>query len=62
MADEHTTKMAANEQRVCGLKRKTFFISFVIALVIIAAAIGGGVGGGISARNRQASNQAPSSR
>ncbi|RFU75368.1 fungal specific transcription factor domain-containing [Trichoderma arundinaceum] len=37
--------------RICGLRRKTFWILLIIAIVVVAAAVGGGVGGGLSAKN-----------
>lgn len=44
-----------DESRICGFKRKTFFLALIAALVIIAVAIGGGVGGGLAARSREGS-------
>lgn len=37
-----------DERRICGLRRKVFFIAFLVLLVVISIAIGGGVGGGLA--------------
>lgn len=44
------------EERVCGLRKRIFWIVLVVAVVVVLAAIGGGVGGGISARNAGAAD------
>ena len=36
--------------KVCGMRKRTFWIVLVAAIVIVVAAIGGGVGGGLSAK------------
>jgi len=39
----------AKERRICGLRRKWFFIVLgVILVIVIAAAVGGGVGGAVA--------------
>ncbi|KAL7945628.1 hypothetical protein V8C42DRAFT_323699 [Trichoderma barbatum] len=38
------------ENRIFGLRRKTFLILVVVLVVVLAAAIGGGVGGGLAAK------------
>lgn len=48
------------EGRICGLRRRIFWIVLVVAIVIVLAAIGGGVGGGISARNSRAADSGES--
>ncbi|KAH7063586.1 hypothetical protein B0J12DRAFT_643264 [Macrophomina phaseolina] len=46
----------ARQSRICGLRRRTFWIVLAIAIfVIIGAAVGGGVGGALS--NRGSSSQ-----
>lgn len=44
------------EKRVCGMRKRVFWIVVVVAVVVVLAAIGGGVGGGISARNARAAD------
>lgn len=40
---------AKKEGRICGLRRKWFFIALgVILVIVIAAAVGGGVGGAVA--------------
>ncbi|PKS09154.1 hypothetical protein jhhlp_003768 [Lomentospora prolificans] len=39
-------------RRICGLKRKIFFIILALILVVIAVAVGGGVGGAAAAKNK----------
>jgi hypothetical protein len=41
------------ERRICGFRRKPFFIICALAFVTVAAAVGGGVGGGITAARSQ---------
>src|SRR5205823_4298474 len=42
--------------RICGLRRQTFWIiSGIAAITVIAAAVGGGVGGSVSAHKKQSS-------
>lgn len=49
------------EAKVCGMRKRTFWIVLVGAIVVVLAAIGGGVGGGLSARNSgSSSSDAPS--
>lgn len=45
----------AKGAKVCGLKRRTFWIVLGVAIVVVLAAIGGGVGGGLSSRNSSSS-------
>jgi hypothetical protein len=41
-------------RRICGLKRRTFWIIIVVlTLVVIAAAVGGGIGGAQAAARKQ---------
>ncbi|SPO04636.1 uncharacterized protein DNG_07321 [Cephalotrichum gorgonifer] len=42
---------APAEERICGLKKRMFWIIVVVAVIVIAAALGGGIGGGLAARN-----------
>lgn len=51
-----------DERRICGLRRKIFFIVLIVALVVIAVAIGGGVGGGVSAARSRKNSDSGSSR
>lgn len=39
------------EQRICGLRKTTFFLALALLLVILAAGIGGGVGGTMAVNN-----------
>lgn len=42
---------AQKEARVCGMRRKWFFIALgVVLVIVIAAAVGGGVGGAVASR------------
>jgi len=51
------------QHRICGLRRRAFYIILALTLVIIAVAVGGGVGGGLaSARSREGSDAAESSK
>lgn len=43
------------ERKICGLKRRMFFIVLVVVLVIIAIAVGGGVGGAMSSKSKSKS-------
>lgn len=45
------------EARVCGMRKKTFWIVLVVAIVVVVAAIAGGVGGGLSARDKKSSDK-----
>lgn len=47
------SESSASEQRLCGLRPATFFLSLALLIVILAAAIGGGVGGSMAAHNKQ---------
>lgn len=38
-------------RRICGLKRRIFWIILAAAIVVIIVAIGGGVGGAMASRN-----------
>jgi len=50
----------SRESRICGLKRKTFWIVLVVVLlVVIGAAVGGGVGGSLSSKNSSNNDPAP---
>lgn len=40
------------ERRICGVKRKLFWILLVTAVVIVVAAIGGGVGGALASKSK----------
>ncbi|PKS12466.1 hypothetical protein jhhlp_000672 [Lomentospora prolificans] len=42
-------------KKICGVKKRTFWILILLVVVIFAAAIGGGVGGGLASRNSKAS-------
>jgi hypothetical protein len=48
-----------HNSRICGFKRKTFFIVIIAALVVIAIGVGGGVGGGLAAANSRQSSDSP---
>jgi hypothetical protein len=39
--------------RICGLKRRTFWIVLVVAIVVVAGAVGGGVGGALAGRSKR---------
>ena len=43
------------EQRICGLKKRVFWILLVIAMIVVAAGVGGGVGGGIATARSKSS-------
>lgn len=45
--EEVVTDPRANERRICGMRRKAFWILFsvILAIIVIAAVIGGAVGG-----------------
>lgn len=44
------------ERRICGVKRRTFWILMAVAIVaIVAAAVGGGVGSMVAARKAEES-------
>lgn len=32
-------------KKICGLKRRTFYLALVLAIFVVAASVGGGVGG-----------------
>ena len=51
---------APDERRICGIRRKIFFIALLVAFIILAVAIGGGVGGGLAAQNRSQQPQTTS--
>lgn len=40
-----------DERRICGLRRKMFFLFLGALIIIVAASVGGGVGGGLAAAN-----------
>lgn len=46
---EINSQKAVAEPRICGFRRKPFFLVLAVALIVVAAAVGGGVGGGIAA-------------
>ena len=43
--------------RICGLRRKIFFIVLAVVLVLVAGAVAGGVAGGLSAKNGSSSSE-----
>jgi hypothetical protein len=45
-ADRHVA-VPLEEQRICGLRRKPFWIILVIAIVLVKGAVVGGVVGGV---------------
>jgi hypothetical protein len=47
----------AAPQKICGLRKKTFWILLGVALVVIAAAVGGGVGGALASRSSSESSK-----
>jgi hypothetical protein len=49
------------ERKICGLKRRMFFIILVMILVIIAIAVGGGVGGAMASKSKSKSKSAADS-
>lgn len=57
---EQAAEAGKGDERVCGMKRKMFWIVLVVAVIIVCAAIGGGVGGGLAARNSGAADDAES--
>lgn len=51
-----------DEKRICGLRKKIFFLGLGVLIIIVAASVGGGVGGGLaaaSARERNAAGPNP---
>jgi hypothetical protein len=47
----------AKKERICGLKRRTFFIvAGIVAILVVCAAIGGGVGGALAAKHATKNN------
>ncbi|KAH8659836.1 hypothetical protein BX600DRAFT_551393 [Xylariales sp. PMI_506] len=55
---QHTT----TADRICGVKRKTFYILLGLAVVVIIGAIAGGVGGGLASKHKSDDkNSTPSS-
>lgn len=44
-----STEKPASNDKILGLKRKTFFLVLALVLIIVAAAVGGGVGGAVAA-------------
>ncbi|KAK5052061.1 hypothetical protein LTR84_002865 [Exophiala bonariae] len=46
------------DSRICGLRRKTFFVVLAVLLLLVAAAIGGAVGGVLGTRNKSSSSTA----
>lgn len=51
---------AVKEKKVCGMKRRTFWIVVAVALVIAGVAIGVGVGVGVKAQKSSSSSPEPS--
>ena len=47
LVDENVVDLKANERRICGMRRKVFWILFgvILAIITTAAIIGGAVGG-----------------
>jgi hypothetical protein len=48
-------------QRICGLRRRTFWIALGVALIVVAAAVGGGVGGALALKSSRNNASAPQS-
>lgn len=44
-----TDESKNKRERICGLKKRSFWILLIVALIVVAAGVGGGVGGGIAA-------------
>jgi hypothetical protein len=42
---------ASPRDRICGLRKTTFWLSLILAIVVIGAAVGGGVGGSLASKN-----------
>lgn len=43
-------------RKICGLKKRTFWIVLIVAIVVVAAAVGGGVGGALASRSSNSSS------
>lgn len=54
--------LTERERKICGFKRKPFFILIGLAFVTIAAAVAGGVGGGLAAASSSREDPGASSR
>jgi hypothetical protein len=60
-ADDQQTVVGSEaepERRICGIRRRLFFIiAGILGVIVIAAAVGGGVGSAVSARAGSNSNE-----
>ena len=57
IAVEQTRTGKPKRERICGLKRRTFFIvAAIVGILVVCAAVGGGVGGAMAARKGKDDN------
>jgi hypothetical protein len=54
--------MEAEPERICGMRKKPFFLAFIFGLLIIGGALAGGLGGGLSTRAHNDNKNASQSR
>jgi len=55
--DSTSTTTEPLKGRICGLRRKIFFIVLAVAFILVAGAVAGGVAGGLPAKNSSSSSE-----